>query len=97
MVTKIKITALALVVLSCTGCAALLPDAVPIEVAHVSHASQHFTAHPTNYGYDTLYTGLKWKRGNFSIKVEEGYTKEHLDGMHEVTEASLEYDIPLHH
>lgn len=77
------------------GCA-LMPDSIPVEVSHVSHLTQHFGKDPTNLGYNTLYAGLKWKRGNFSIKVEEGYTPEHMDNMHEMFQGSIEYDIPLH-
>lgn len=78
-----------------TGCA-LMPDAVPLKVQHVSHISQHFREHPTNLGYSEVSAGLKWKRGNFSVELDEGWTREPLDGMHEVTQASIEYDIPLH-
>lgn len=85
-----------LLILSCPGCAELLPDAIPVEASHVSHLSQHFKEHPTNYGYDAVYAGLKWKRGDLSLKLEEGYVIGRLDGMHEVTQVTLEYDIPLH-
>lgn len=102
--TLIRVTVLVLLVVALlrlmTGCAellpALMPDAIPLEVTHVSHISQHFAAHPTNYGYDAFYAGLKWKRGNWSLKLEEGYVAGRLDGMHEVSEASIEYDISLH-
>lgn len=82
--------------LAMQGCAELLPDAIPLEATHVSHISQHFGSHPTNYGYDAFYAGLKWKRGGWSLKLEEGYTPGRLDGMREVSEASIEYDIPLY-
>lgn len=77
------------------GCA-LMPDSIPVKLQHVSHISQHFKEHPTNLGYSGVYAGLKWKRGNFSVELDEGYTREPLDGMHEVTQANIEYDIPLH-
>lgn len=85
-----------LLIFALPGCAVLLPDAIPVEATHVSHLSQHFTERPTNYGYDAVYAGLKWKRGDWSLKLEEGYVIGRLDGMHEVSQASLEYDIPLH-
>lgn len=82
-------------VLGLNGCASLLPDSMPVEVSHVSHITQHFGDHPTNLGYTTIYVGFKWKREDFSVKVEEGYTHEHMDGMHEMFQATAEYDIPL--
>lgn len=88
-------TIIILSVLLCSGCAALKPTSIPIEVEHVSHITQHFGPHPTNYGYDDVSVGLKWKRGNVSVQVSEGYVKNLLDGIHEVTTAKLTYEIPL--
>lgn len=56
-----------------TGCAVLVPNSIPVEVTHVSHASQHFGSEPTNFGYNEVSAGLKWNvTRDLSVKVEEG-------------------------
>ena len=62
---------------SLTACAELKPVSVPIEVEHVSHASQHFGSDPTNYGYDAVSIGLKWRPLPYAtVVVSEGYVIE---------------------
>ena len=71
---KLSLSALALTV-SMSGCTALKPVSIPIEVEHISHLTQHepFTDHPTNYGLYTVSAGLKWEPApHFTITLMEG-------------------------
>ena len=47
----------------------------PLEADHVSHASQHapFTREPTDYGYESLNAGLRWR-------PVQGLTVDALEG-----------------
>jgi len=55
-----------------TGCS---HTAVLLEADHVSHASQHapFTREPTDYGYESLNAGLRWR-------PVQGLTVDALEG-----------------
>jgi hypothetical protein len=86
-----------LVCTSVSGCAALIPDSIGPEIEHVSHASQHFGDHPTNFGYSQVNVVARWHYGNGYAEVSEGVTLgcERLDGMREVFNARFGYAIPL--
>lgn len=93
-----KTLALGLVVLTLTGCATLLPDAITAEVAHESHATQHepCTNHPTEYGRNTIGLAARWERGRFFGEVSEGYSFHGNDGSpapKDVFEARVGVDI----
>src|ERR1700751_4172735 len=100
------------ITLALSGCSTLRtlePNAIPIELNHVSHMTHHepFNAHPTNYGYDALSIGAKWRPlKNLSITLTEGVVLEHkvdttwakygaLDGPREVFNGRIAYEIPL--
>jgi len=91
-----------------SGCSALTPVAVPIEVTHDSHVTQHepFTSHPTNYGIDTVSVGLKWEPlSHATVVLEDGVILEHFNpelpgygsfaGPREIFTARVTYEIPL--
>ena|ERR1700757_3752321 len=93
----------------CSTLRTLEPNAIPIELNHVSHMTQHepFNAHPTNYGYDALSIGAKWRPlKNLSISISEGVVLERqapdgereygaLYGPREVFNGRIAYEIPL--
>jgi hypothetical protein len=78
-------------------------------LTHVSHSTQHFGANPTNYGYDALSIGAKWRPlKNLSRSVSEGVILESrchtadgereygaLYGPREVFTGKIAYEIPL--
>jgi hypothetical protein len=71
-----RIIFVALCVLCVSGCTVLRtiePDALPIEVTHVSHLTQHFGSEPTNYGYNAVSLGARWKVGPVNVTLSEGY------------------------
>ncbi len=85
-----------MIAISLSGCAAMYPDTFGPEVMHISHASQHFGDHPTNYGYELAGGALKWHRGNFNLSLGEYYNADHdLDGYRETFVGRASYDIPL--
>jgi hypothetical protein len=71
-----------LIVTLLTGCGTLRviePDSLPIELAHVSHMTQHepFTSNPHSYGYNAISVGAKWvPLPNLSISLSEGFVLE---------------------
>lgn len=78
------------------GCASLRdlePSSIPIEVTHVSHLTQHLDSNPTNYGFDSVSVGLRWRVGNFSATVLEGVV---LENARTWTVDSTGQQIPLH-
>lgn len=97
--------ALLMCVSALTSCATIEPNAVSLEAEHVSHISQHFGAHPTNFGYDDLMLAARWRRGRFHWRLADGMVLEAQDprvnekcygglwGPREVFEASAGYDI----
>jgi len=46
--------------LLCGGCATIRPSYYDVNVTHVSHLSQHFTAHPTRHGYNEIAVQAVW-------------------------------------
>lgn len=48
------------------------PEAVSVELDHVSHASQHFGPTPTNYGYDAINLVIRWQHGPVYATLAEG-------------------------
>ena len=108
----ILLGSLVFIVFCLSGCSTLRtlePDTLPVELTHVSHLTQHFGANPTNYGYDALSIGAKWKPlKNLSISVSEGVILESrqtntvgeqwcgaLYGPREVFTGKIAYEIPL--
>lgn len=90
------------------GCAEMRPVSLPIELTHVSHASQHFEAHPTDYGYNAVSIGAKWRpMPGMTIVLSEGYVLNHeyrlhglpmaggLVGPAEIFTGRIVYEIPL--
>jgi hypothetical protein len=79
------------------------PSYYSIDLTHVSHASQHFGSHPTNYGYGALSLAAHWDRAHWALSVAEGvviepchsYAGHHecggLYGPREVFTATLSY------
>lgn len=106
---KTSILSLIVMLAGCSTLHTLEPNTLPIELTHVSHATQHFGANPTNYGYDALSIGAKWKPlKNLSISVSEGLILENsyhtadgrcgfgaLYGPREVFTGRIAYEIPL--
>lgn len=106
---KIILLSLIVLVSGCSTLHTLEPNTLPIELTHVSHSTQHFGAHPTNYGYDALSIGAKWKpTRNLSLSISEGVTLEKrcqtasgereygaLYGPREVFTGRITYEIPL--
>lgn len=102
MFPSLKYTAIVTVSLL-TGCAALEPNSIRPELGHVSHASQHFGSHPTNYGFDTAVLVAHWQAHSAYIDVSEGYVIERKEygacgalwGGHEVFQARVGYEFKL--
>lgn len=105
-----KILGAIFAVLLLQGCAALEPNTIGIEGDHVSHISQHFGPHPTNYGYDAIALTAHWQIAGTRAYVElsEGYNLHNnyqmvngaescgaLWGPHEVTTLRLGYTFRL--
>lgn len=67
---------LCLLLTGCTVMRTIEPSSLPIEVTHVSHLTQHFGRDPTNYGYDAVSVGAKWRVSNLSLTVSEGVVLE---------------------
>lgn len=89
-----KTSIVALYALTTSGCA-LMPDAIPIEIAHTSHISQHMDGSGGNCGWETISTGLLWRRHGVTLEILDGYAPEHVDGRHEVFNARISTEIPL--
>lgn len=96
----------AFVLIMLTGCAALRPAAVVTEFDHVSHATQHFGPSPTNYGYNAVSAGLRWRPvQGMTVDLLEGVVLEGQDGSEdchgglwgprEVFEGRIQYEVPL--
>ena len=99
----------ALSFLGLTGCGTLV--SLRPEVEHVSHVSQHFGSHPTNYGYDAALVDLHIETAkHLIIDVADGVVlePEHhfpdgtsynggLVGPKEVFQMTVGWDIPLNH
>lgn len=67
--------ALLLSLLMIGGCAT-----VSVEVDHVSHVTQHFGSHPTDYGYDSANLVARWSREHLYAELSEGIVLESRDG-----------------
>jgi hypothetical protein len=85
---------LAVIALLSTGCT-LLPDSIPIEASHTSHISQHLDGSGTNWGWETLSAGFRWRRHGITLDILDGYSVEKVDGRHEVFNARISTEIPL--
>jgi hypothetical protein len=106
---KIALLSLIALLSGCSALHTLEPNTLPIELTHVSHSTQHFGSNPTNYGYDAVSIGAKWKPlKNLSITVSEGVILEKrcrtadgereygaLYGPREVFTGRISYEIPL--
>lgn len=86
----IKIGSLLAVLLGLTGCQTLTPIA---EASHTSHATQHVGPNRTNYGWNTVGLGVRFKRGGLTVDMVESYSVEPVDGMHEVFQGRLVYEF----
>jgi hypothetical protein len=100
---------LALTLLACYTSLAyginLMPDAINIEMDHISHISQHFGPAPTSYGYSDAALSARWDVGRLHLTVAEGYTLGScqqpppflrcggLAGPHELFQASVAYNL----
>jgi hypothetical protein len=64
--------------LLCSGCAALEPRTVAMELEHVSHATQHepFTSHPTGYGFAAANVTARWEYQRAYVELSEGAVLE---------------------
>ena len=85
-----------------SGCAALAPDYLKAETAHVSHLSQHFGPDQTDYGYNQVGLLLGYSRevsgGNGAtayLEIGEAYAHPKLDNRNEVFNARAGFIIPL--
>lgn len=93
-----------------SGCAALRPISIPIELDHVSHVSQHFGSERTNYGYNAVALGLKFRPLPYTtVVLSEGVSLDHhytyrgrfpetygaLMGPRELTTIRTVIEIPL--
>jgi hypothetical protein len=66
-----------------SSCATITPVA---EYQHISHATQHFKSNPTNYGYDMIGVGVRWRpTPDVTIQALENYVfqAEALNGIPE--------------
>lgn len=64
------------------GCANVRPLA---EVQHTSHATQHFGSDRTNYGWNVISGGIRWRpHPGVTVDLLEGYSYEEMNGRHEV-------------
>lgn len=63
---------IAVAALSLTGCA-LVPNTVSPFVEHVSHASQHFGADKTHYGYEQIGVAARWNVKHAFLEISEGF------------------------
>lgn len=94
-----------LILLFTSGCA---HTSVLVEADHVSHISQHepFTNNPTNYGYDAVSVGLRFRPAKgltvdlLDGRVLEGYyagsnSYGALVGPREVFTGRITYEWPL--
>lgn len=105
MTSTLLLTAALIVgLIGVAGCAALLPSAALVELAHESHIGQHFQSQPTNWGVDTLSAGLKWTPlPHTAVVIEDGLALEScnsfacgaLVGPCEVFDARITTEIPL--
>lgn len=69
-------------VLFLTGCANVRPLA---EYQHQSHATQHFGSNRTNYGYDVVSAGIRWRpHEKVTVDLLEGYSMQEFQGRREV-------------
>lgn len=65
-----------------TGCANLAPLA---EYQHLSHVTQHFGHNRTNYGYDLVSAGVRWRPApGVTVDLLEGYALQGMHGRDEV-------------
>lgn len=94
MDTLLKVMIFFLILLL-TACAELRPVSIPVEVSHTSHVTQHFGSDKSNFGWNTVSVGLKWRVNNMTIEMTDGYSIEPVDGRHEVFQASARWEIPL--
>lgn len=86
-----RIIAMLLLTLALTGCC-LAPTSARVELAHVSHISQHVGCDKTNFGYDTVGVTAHWKiTSRVYAEAGDGYTWEGLDRRHEVFSARVGY------
>ena len=86
---------LAILALLSTGCS-LLPDAIPLEVEHISHIGQWVDgSHAPKTGGEVLSTGFRWRRHGITLDILDGYCPEKIDNRHEVFSAKLSTEIPL--
>lgn len=96
-----KTSLLCCMICSLCGCA-LEPAAVSVDVAHVSHITQHppFTAQPTDYGYGILpEVTVRWQQGRFHAQLSDGYAFKGNNGSpapREVFTGSVGVDIWQH-
>lgn len=82
-----------------SACATVAPQDVRLETVHISHITQHFGSHPTNYGFQAVEATAEWKVGGFHVAFSEGYNlcaKSEfgyggLDGPRELTEIRFGY------
>ena len=59
----------------------VLPDAIDAELDHVSHASQHFGPHSTEYGYNAAALVARWYlTPRVTLAVTEGAVLDRRDG-----------------
>lgn len=65
-----------------TGCGSVRPLA---DYSHLSHTTQHYGDNQTNYGFDILSGGIRWRpTPGVTIDLLEGYSKQEMHGRHEV-------------
>lgn len=86
--TKDRLMTVGVVALMClggfstTGCGTVRPLG---EIQHISHASQHFGANRTNYGWNITSFGVRWEPAEgVVVDLLEGYSLEEMNGRHEV-------------
>lgn len=88
------------VLLGLSGCASqgrgLSDRFSPIITAeHTSHSTQHLGNNRTNYGYNCYGLGVRYRSpdGKLVADMTECYSPEMLDGMHEVFNLRMVYDL----
>lgn len=90
-VNRIAIACLALIL---GGCASVHPL---VEVSHTSHVSQHYGPNQTNYGWNVVSVGVRWRPvKGVQVDVLDGYTPQLVDYRHEVFTARVQWEIGAH-
>jgi hypothetical protein len=87
-----------LILAALTGCASLAPTDLLLEQDHMSSATQHLRAHPTNMGVNASMVYLRWRPTKHTyVDLGEGvsYSASFCPHHPEVFQGRVGIDIPL--